>query len=254
MRIADSRAIVTGGASGIGFHAAQEIVQAGGSVAAFDTDQAGLQNLVQQLSGFPERVRPFVADVSDERAVAACVAEASSWLVGVNTLINSAGILRDGLLVEQRSDWVKKLPASQWRRVLETNLTGPFLMTREVAGCIMARGGKEESIVVNISSASRIGHAGQSNYSASKAGLDACTRTWAQELAKYRIRVCGIAPGLVETPMLNSVSRESLDALRAGILLGNLGQVGDVWLAIRFAVECSFFNGKVIEVDGGASF
>ena len=131
-------------------------------------------------------------DVSQEASVRAFVDEAFEQLPGINTLVNNAGVLLDGLKVAEQSDWVKRLPLGLWRKVLDANLTGTFLMAREVAAGMLERktaGG----LIVNISSLARGGNAGQSAYAASKAGMDAATRFWALELGAKGIRVAGIA-------------------------------------------------------------
>jgi 3-oxoacyl-[acyl-carrier protein] reductase len=108
-------------------------------------------------------------------------------------------------------------------------------------------------VVVNLSSIARAGNPGQSNYAASKAGLDACTRTWALELARHGIRVGVVAPGVTETGFLEGFSEEALAHLRAAIPLARLARPRDIWQAVRFIVECDFFTGRTVEVDGGAS-
>jgi 3-oxoacyl-[acyl-carrier protein] reductase len=253
MQLQNARAIVTGAASGLGQHFALQLAAAGASVAAGDIDVKGLERLSDLAKSAPGQVWTAKLDVSQEASVAGFVKEASEKFGGVNLLINDAGILRDGLLVHQESNWTKKLPTAQWKQVLDVNLTGPYLMTREVIGEALTRG-IDSSVVVNISSISHDGNPGQSNYSASKAGLDACTRTWALELAKRGVRVGAVAPGVVETPMLRHISDEAMKSLVAGIPLGRTGNVEEIWLAVKFIIECEFFTGRVIEVDGGASF
>jgi 3-oxoacyl-[acyl-carrier protein] reductase len=147
---------------------------------------------------------------------------------------------------------MKTLPLVQWRKVVDVNLTGQFLMTRDFAARVVAAGARD-AVVVNLSSIARAGNPGQSSYAASKAGLDACTRTWALELAGHGIRVGGVAPGVTETGFLEGFSAEALARLRAGIPLGRLGRPADVWLAVKFILECDFFTGRTVEVDGGAA-
>jgi 3-oxoacyl-[acyl-carrier protein] reductase len=253
MQLQNARAIVTGAASGLGQHFAAQLAAAGASVAAGDVDVKGLERLVELTKSMPGQVWTAKLDVSQEASVTAFVKEASQTFGGINLLINDAGILRDGLLVSQESSWIKKLPTAQWRQVLDVNLTGPYLMTREVIGEALTKN-IDRSVVVNISSISHDGNPGQSNYSASKAGLDACTRTWALELAKHGVRVGAVAPGVIETPMLRHISDEAMKSLVAGIPVGRTGNVEEVWLAVKFIIECEFFTGRVIEVDGGASF
>lgn len=252
MRLEEARAIVTGAASGLGRRFATELAGAGAAVAAVDLDEAGLASLARECAGLPGRVETFAADVSDEAAVKGFVREAGERLGGVNVLVNNAGVLLDGLLVQEEGGWVKRLPAAQWRRVLEVNLTGCFLVAREVAAALLEREEREEGVIVNISSVARAGNVGQSVYAASKAGLDAATRTWALELAPHRIRVGGIAPGVIETPILYNVSDEAKRELLARIPLGRFGDPHEVWLALRYILECGYFTGRVVDVDGGA--
>ena len=114
--------------------------------------------------------------------------------------------------------------------------------------------GIKESVIVNISSVTRSGNPGQSNYSASKAGLDATTRTWALELAPHGIRVGGIAPGVIDTPILKNISENALRSLIERIPLHRIGMPHDIWLALKFIIECDYFTGRILEVDGGSNF
>ena len=253
MQIENVRAIVTGAASGIGRQLALQLAGAGAFVAAGDLDEKGLEQLAVESEKLPGRVITRNLDVSQEPSVVQFVREVSEQMDGVNTLINNAGILRDGLLAKGESGWVRRLPTVQWQQVIDVNLTGPYLMAREMAAGIIKRKLKE-GVIVNISSISSAGNPGQSNYGASKAGLDACTRTWALELAPHNIRVGSIAPGLIDTPMLRNISDEAKANLIAGIPLGRVGTTYEIWLAVKFMIECDYFTGRVIGVDGGSTF
>ena len=253
MQLQDVRAIVTGAGSGLGQHFAVQLARAGASVAGGDIDVKALDRLKTLTEGTPGRVWSSRLDVSQEASVCGFVKEASQQFGGINVVINNAGILRDGLLVVNESGWIKKLPTAQWKQVLDVNLTGPYLVTREVVADVLTKALKQ-TVVINISSISHDGNPGQSNYSASKAGLDACTRTWALELAKHGVRVGAVAPGVIDTPMLKHISDEAMKSLVDGIPVGRIGTPEEVWLAVKFIIECDFFTGRVIEVDGGASF
>ncbi|MDP9158643.1 MAG: SDR family oxidoreductase [Acidobacteriota bacterium] len=252
MQLRDVRAIVTGAGSGLGYQFAVQLVGAGATVAAGDVDAKALEEL---RNGIGENTRLWTSklDVSQESSVTAFVKEASHQFNGINVVINNAGILRDGLLVSNEAGWIKKLPTAQWKQVIDVNLTGPYLVTREVLGEILTKG-IPHGVVINISSISHAGNPGQSNYSASKAGLDACTRTWALELAKHGVRVGAVAPGVIRTPMLKHISEQAMKSLVEGIPIGRIGTTEEIWLAVKFIIECEFFTGRVIEVDGGASF
>jgi 3-oxoacyl-[acyl-carrier protein] reductase len=253
MQIENVRAIVTGAASGLGRTFALELARAGAWVAAGDIDTAGLEKLSAEAGELPGRLVTGKLDISQEASVVKFVSDISQQFGELNVLVNNAGILRDGLLAKDIDGWIKKLPTAQWKQVLDVNLSGSYLMAREVVADVLKRGIKQ-SVIINISSISSAGNPGQSNYAASKAGLDACTRTWALELASYGVRVAGIAPGVIETPILRHISDEAKDALHAGIPLGRFGLPHEIWLALKFILECDYFTGRIIEVDGGSNF
>ena len=219
---------------------------------AGDTNAAGLRKLASDAADLPGQLSVAKLDITDEASVQEFVATAAERMEGLNVLINSAGIARDGLLLSTDGGEIKTLPLAQWRKVLDVNLTGQFLMARELAAHVV-RSGTTDAVIVNLSSIARAGNPGQSNYAASKAGLDACTRTWALELARHGIRVGGVAPGVTETGFLEGFSEEALARLRAGIPLGRLGRPEEIWRAVRFILEDDFFTGRTVEVDGGAA-
>lgn len=254
MKLEDVRAIVTGAASGIGRCIALELVRAGAQVVGGDIDVDGVKELETQSINLPGKIYGVYLDVANESVVKTFISQAFEKIGYVNTLVNNAGILRDGLLVTRDNEgWLRKLPTAQWKRVIDVNLTGPFFMAREFTAEVMERN-LSPSLIVNISSITRSGNPGQSNYSASKAGLDAETRTWALELAPFGFRVAGIAPGLTKTPILTQVSPEAQADMISKIPLGRMAEPYEIWLAMRFIIECDYFTGSVIEVDGGAQF
>ena len=253
MNIAGVRAIVTGAARGLGACFALQLVRAGAFVAAGDINEKGLLELKQSAAGAPGRLLTAFLDVAQERSVSEFVQSAAAGLGCVNVLVNNAGILRDGVIARPEDGWIKKLPSTQWKQVLDVNLTGVFLMVRETLGYVL-KSGISPSVIVNISSVTRAGNPGQSGYAASKAGLDALTRTWALELAPFGVRVAGIAPGVINTPILENITQEAMDHLLAGIPLGRIGTPEEIWLALKFILECDYFTGRTVEIDGGASF
>jgi len=250
MELSHVNAIVTGAAGGLGRCFCQELIRAGARVVGGDIDRDELQSLGDAAH---DRFHGLHLNVMQEKSIQEFVAAAIARMGTVNLLINNAGILRDGLLVKPEDGWIRKLPSAQWKAVLDTNLSGPFYMAREVAAH-MVECKIKPALLVNISSVTRSGNPGQSNYSASKAGLDAETRTWALELAPFGIRVGGIAPGIVQTPILGNISPEQLKELAASTPIGRIGQPFEIWQALRFIIECEFFTGRIVEVDGGAHF
>jgi 3-oxoacyl-[acyl-carrier protein] reductase len=248
MKLEDLKIIVTGAASGMGAHFARRLHEGGAKVAAGDVNEA-------LLSELPAGMAKRRLDVSKEDDVASFVAWAHHELGGLNALVNNAGILRDGLLVKQDRETkaVKRLSIEDWNAVIGVNLTGATLMVREVAAK-MIEAGTRPGVFVNMSSISRHGNRGQSNYVAAKAALAANTLTWARELAPYGIRVAAVAPGMVETPMTKGMNQKARDAVVAQIPVGRIGTVEDLWVAVRFAIECDYFNARTVDVDGGLSF
>lgn len=246
MNIEGARAVVTGGARGMGHHFARRLVEEGARVVLCDLADA--QGAAARIGAVG-----LDADVSSEDGVARLFAEATDRLGGVpDVLVNNAGILRDGLLVkvDRDSGEVSGLSKERWDAVLATNLTGPFLCTRAFAmGAV--RAGVRPAVVVNMSSVARAGNAGQSNYSAAKAALAADTMVWAKELARHGIRVGAVAPGFIRTPMLEGMRPEMLEKVVAPVPLRRLGEPEEIWEAVRFIVRNEYFTGRVVEVDGG---
>jgi 3-oxoacyl-[acyl-carrier protein] reductase len=245
MQLSDLKVIVTGGAQGMGAHFVRRLAEAGAAVAAGDVNEAGLAEL-------PQGVHRRRLDVSDEEDVRAFVGWAAQAMGGLNALVNNAGIIRDGLLVkrDRTTGEVTTLSRADWDAVIGVNLTGATMMVREVVAA-MARAGTRPGVVVNMSSVARHGNRGQSNYVSAKASLAANTVTWAREFAPFGIRVGAIAPGMIETPMTANMNQKARDTLVAAVPVGRIGTPEDIWQAVRFIVECDYFDGRCIDVDGG---
>jgi 3-oxoacyl-[acyl-carrier protein] reductase len=137
--------------------------------------------------------------------------------------------------------------------VLDTNLSGPYYVAREVAAA-MLEDAVRPALIINISSITSAGNPGQSNYAAAKAGLDAVTRTWALELAPHGIRVAGIAPGLTDTPMAAQVAPDALAHMLRAIPIGRMARPDEIWAGLKFIIECDYFTGRILPIDGGATF
>ena len=247
MRLSDMKIIITGGAQGMGAHFAKRLHEAGAQVAAGDVNEAGLAEL-------PAGIHRRRLNVADEADIQSFVAWAHGAMGGLNGLINNAGILRDGLLVkkDKATGQVVKLTTEQWNAVLGVNLTGASFMVREVVAK-MVETDSRPGVIVNMSSIARHGNRGQSNYTAAKAALAANTKTWSLEFAPFGVRVGAIAPGMIETPMTQGMNQKARDALVAAVPVGRVGVPEDIWLAVKFAIECDYFNGRTIDVDGGLS-
>jgi 3-oxoacyl-[acyl-carrier protein] reductase len=253
MKLNELKCIISGGAQGMGRHFALRLAETGAQVAICDVNEAGLAETVEASRKSPGKVLAKTANVAEEAEVAALVEWAHGAMGGLNGLINNAGVLRDGLLVkkDRETGQIKTLSKEQWDTVIAINLTGATLLARDVVKKMVETGSK--GVVVNMSSVARYGNRGQSNYSAAKAALAANTVTWAREFAAFGIRVGAIAPGMIETPMTQGMNQKARDALVAAIPVGRIGIPEDIWLGVRFILECDYFNGRTIDIDGGLS-
>lgn len=248
MQLKDLKIVVTGGAQGMGAHFAQRLLEAGAQVAVGDISE-------DKLAALPAGIHRRRLDVSNEEDCTAFVNWAHGAMGGLNGLINNAGILRDSLLVkkDKTTGEVKKLSTADWNAVIGVNLTGATLMVREVV-TKMVETNQKPGVIVNMSSIARHGNRGQSNYVAAKASLAANTVTWSREFAPFGVRVGAVAPGMIETPMTQGMNQKARDALVAAIPVGRIGLPEDIWIAVKFILECDYFNGRTLDVDGGLAF
>jgi len=253
MELSTFKIIVTGGAQGMGAHFAKRLVEAGAQVAVGDVKEDGLAALAASVTG-PGKLHVRKLNVSDEAEVVAFVDWAHGAMGGLNGLINNAGILRDGLLVkkDRETGAITKMSRDQWNAVIDVNLTGATMIAREVIAKMMETNTRP-GVIVNMSSIARYGNRGQSNYSAAKAALAANTLTWAREFGAYGIRVGAIAPGMIETPMTQGMNQKARDALVEKVPAGRVGLPEDIWQGVRFVLECDYFTGRTIDIDGGLS-
>jgi len=254
MKLSDLKIIVSGAAGGMGRHFAVRLAEAGAQVAIGDVNEAGLTETAGMAKGAPGKIHAKKLNVADEADVGAFVKWANEAMGGLNGLVNNAGILRDGLLVkkDKETGQVKTLSKEQWDAVIAVNLTGATFLARDVVAK-MVETNQRPGVIVNMSSVARHGNRGQSNYSAAKAALAANTVTWAREFGAYGIRVGAIAPGMIETPMTQGMNQKARDALVAAVPVGRIGLPEDIWIAVKFVLECDYFNGRTIDVDGGLS-
>jgi 3-oxoacyl-[acyl-carrier protein] reductase len=252
MQLSSLKIIVTGAAQGMGAHFARRLAEAGAQVAAGDVKEEGLAALAESTRGLPGKVHTRKLDVSNEADVGAFVDWAFGAMNGLNGLINNAGILRDGLLVkkDRTTGEITKLSKEYWDAVIAVNLTGATFMVRDTVAK-MAAAEQKPGVIVNMSSIARHGNRGQSNYTSAKAALAANTVTWSREFAAFGVRVGAVAPGMIETPMTQGMNQKARDALVANIPVGRIGLPEDIWVAVKFVLECDYFNGRTIDVDGG---
>ena len=252
MQLDALKILVTGGASGMGRYFSLKLAQAGAQVATCDLNEEGLASLAAEAEGLPGRIETYRANVANEEDVIGLFDQAWADFEGLNGLINNAGIFRDGLLIkkDRKTGDIRKMSLKHWQQVIDVDLTGPFLCVRELAERHI-RGDGGEAVIINISSIARHGNVGQSNYSAAKAGLAADTVVWAKELARYGIRVGAIAPGFVDTPILQGMRPEVLENMVKAVPLRRVATPEEIFAGVRFIAECGYFTGRCIDIDGG---
>jgi 3-oxoacyl-[acyl-carrier protein] reductase len=239
-RLSGKVALITGGARGIGRATAQAFAAEGARVIVADVDADAAEATARALGN---GAIGLGLDVANAESVKSVVATALSRAERIDVLVNNAGITRDASLL--------KTSDAAWESVIAVNLSGTFLMTREVAAHMVARG---SGAIINASSVVGVyGNFGQTNYVATKSGVIGMTRVWARELGRKGVRVNAIAPGFIATDMTAKMPEDVLEGMKKKTPLGRLGQPEDVARAYVFLAsdDASFINGQVLGVDGG---
>jgi 3-oxoacyl-[acyl-carrier protein] reductase len=248
--VRDKTLVVTGAGRGIGRALALHFARSGAQLALLDTNATDLEETQRRCTEEGASARSYVANVASEESVVSSFAQVAADFGRFDGLINNAGVLRDALLVKVKDGQVVgKLSLADWQAVIDVNLTGVFLCAREAAEHMIRFG--HGGVIVNISSISRAGNIGQTNYTAAKAGVAAMTVVWAKELARYQIRVGAVAPGFIRTPMVAAMKPEALAKLTAPIPLGRLGEPEEIAQAVEFIFESELFTGRCLEIDAG---
>ena len=249
MQIADARAIVTGGVSGLGLAVAQRLVAGSGKVALFDVnDDKGAAAVAELGEG---NARYWKTDVTDEAGVAANVAAAQGFLGGLNVVVNCAGILGAGRVLGREG----AMPLSQFQSTVMVNLVGSFNVAKAAAALMQhnaaGEDGERGAIVNTASVAAYEGQIGQAAYSASKGGVVGMTLPMARELARFGIRVNTIAPGIFWTPMVDGMPDEVQQSLSASIPFpSRLGQPAEFADLVACVLGNRYLNGETIRLDG----
>lgn len=236
--------IITGGSRGIGRVVAEELARSGQQVyLTYVSRPAEAEEVVEAITSSGGKARAFALNVSDGEAVAAFFKNEIKDKVYLSSLVNNAGITKDGFLIRMKDE--------DYDAVLDINLKGAFYCLREAAK-IMSK--QRAGSIVNITSVvGQMGNAGQINYSAAKAGLIGMTKSAAKELASRNITVNAVAPGFIETDMTRALSDEVRDNYIKAIPLARFGEAQDVADTVSFLVssKASYITGQVIGVNGG---
>jgi 3-oxoacyl-[acyl-carrier protein] reductase len=237
------RIVVTGSSRGIGAGVAKFLSEQGARIAVtYSSSAAGAEKVMSELKGDGHLLVNL--NVSSSESVNQAFEEIfEKFDGGIDGLVNDAGVTRDGLLMRMKDE--------DFDQVITTNLRGAFLCTRAVMRpMIKARGGS----IVNISSVvGQMGNAGQSNYAASKAGLEGFTRSVALEVASRGIRVNALAPGFIVTDMTDALDEKQKEAIQSRIPLQRLGSVEDIAQSVSFLLSDAslYITGQVLQVNGG---
>ncbi len=236
-------ALVTGASQGIGRAVALRLAKDGANVALAARNEAKLKEVAAEIAAAGGKAETFVLDISSEESIKAAAKAVLTHYGKLDILVNNAGITRDNLLL--------RMKRADWDDVLQTNLTGTFLLTQALMGSmIRARAGR----IINISSVvGRIGQAGQANYAASKAGLIGFTKSLAREIASRGVTANVVAPGFIESPMTAVLDDKQTESILTHIPLGRIGSDADVAHAVAFLAsdEAGYITGHVLDVNGG---
>ena len=242
--------VITGGAQGLGLATALLLVPKKPHIALIDMNPHQLAEAREAIKSAGASVSVWECDVSKEEAVDEVFTQIAKQNGRLDAVVNNAGITRDALLLKVTEGAVeRRMSLKDWKQVVDVNLTGTFLCGRAAATEMVKAG--NGGCIINISSISRHGNVGQTNYTASKAGVAAMAVTWAKELAKQGIRCAAIAPGYINTEMVLNMKAEALEKIAAGIPVRRLGQPNEIAQTVEFILENDYVNGRIIEVDGG---
>jgi len=252
VKLENKVAIVTGGANGIGRATTLAFIEAGAAVAIWDVaDDAG-NALVSEIRDKGGKAAFFHVNVADQESVETAVAAVAEQFGGIDILINNAGITRDAQFLKVKEGKVTgKMSKADWDAVIGVNLTGVYNCTQAAVPYMITRGWGR---VVNATSiAGQYGNFGQTNYSASKAGVIGMTRVWARELGRRGVNVNAIAPGFIATDMTKAIPEQVQAGMMEHIPLARPGQPEEVAQVYVFlsSNEASYINGTVVNVDGG---
>lgn len=244
MNLSEAKVLISGAGSGIGQYLMEVLSIKAAAVFALEKDPAKLDSI--QASG---KIKKIQADVTNQNQV-------SDVFDGIfrddfaNVLINNAGVIHNELLVNRAKPGDMRHSYANWVDVLNVNLTSVFMMSATFANYLIVK--KKAGLIINISSIAANGNIGQSAYAASKAGVEALTKTWSRELSMYKIRCACIAPGFFDTPSTAASLNENMrDKWKKQVPLGRFGQLNELAMGVEFLIENEYFNGKILPLDGG---
>ncbi len=246
MRLADKIALVTGGSRGIGRACVEALARDGARVTfVYHSNTEAAESLVAELKTAGYEIDAIQADVADTARADEVVEGLVEKWEQIDILVNSAGVIRDGLFATMSRD--------NWNTVIDTNLTGAYNYCRAATQPMISR---RAGSMINLSSvAAEFGSRGQVNYAASKGGIDGLTRCLAKELAARSVRVNSVAPGMIDTDMSEAVRNAAGDRIKKMIPLRRIGSAKEIASVVAFLAsdDASYLTGQVLRVDGGIS-
>ena len=244
MKLENKFAIVTGGASGLGKAISEFLLKNNLKVAILDINAKALNNIKNN-----KNLLKIKCDLTKENEISKAIKLIKNKFKEIDVLINNAGILFSEPLINITSK-NKKHSLDSWRKIIDINLSAPFVISSYVVEQMVIN--RTKGLIINISSICAKGNAGQSAYSAAKAGIDSLTSVWAKELGSFGIRCVSIAPGYINTISTNTAIKKALiTSLKKEIPLRKLGNAENVVHTVKFVIENDYINGKIIPVDGG---
>jgi len=253
MEIKNRVCVITGAGQGLGLEMAKSLASKGAKLALVDMNTEKLSIAVDLcMKQGASEARWYISNVTQEKEVVDTFNKIVDDMGPISALVNNAGITRDGLLLKVSRETGKvesSMSLDNWQAVLDVNLTGTFLCGREAAKHMVNQSTK--GCIINISSISRHGNMGQTNYTATKSAVEAMAVTWAKELSRYGIRSNSIAPGYIGTEMVMSMKPEALDKISSGIPAKRLGDPSEIAKTVCFILDNDYANGRCFEVDGG---
>jgi 3-oxoacyl-[acyl-carrier protein] reductase len=244
MDLAGKGVIVAGGAGSIGRAVVAALLSRGANVVVLDA------NVDDPVAVSANGATHILTDAADEASVEAAIRSANAQIGKIFVLVNCAGAIHSEALVNLSSSTGRRHRADSWDRVLRSNLTATFLVSAHVAEHMAST--RTKGVIINFSSIAAAGNAGQSAYSAAKAGVEALTAVWAKELGPLGIRVVALAPGFVDTPSTHAALSESaITEWTRRTALRRLAKPEEIAGAVLFAIDNDFLTGRTIAIDGG---
>ena len=246
MEIKGKNVLISGGAKGIGFATAKYLLSSGANVGITDIDENSLKIATNEVE---ENIWWQISDVSNIQQCKSAIVDFCEKVGPIDILINNAAIIYNSPLINIMGG-LKLHDMVSWDKIIDTNLNGPFYLTSFAVEQMIKN--RTKGLVINLSSICANGNPGQSAYSASKAGLEAATKSWAKELGVFNLRFACIAPGYTETDTtMNSITEGMKKEMQNKIPIRRMAHIEEIVNGVSFIIQNDYFNGKTLSLDGG---